>query len=232
MKLLKRAYSLAEVVVSISVLIVITAMIIPTVKRALPDTDAIKFKQVYQGTLTTIRTLISDAYVYPDVRGFADTSETTDALGVTYSGNSKFSDFFISKLNVVKDNINTGTGKFAYGVNEAGVQSEANAFDCVKVNTGTVFCLPPDVSMLNPKKPNSEAKFYIRVYLKEGKTVADYDEKNAYYIAVRSNGRVSLPTKGVNFDCSDIVGGRMKDRDYKQCLANELLSSSAMPQAK
>lgn len=227
MKIFKQAFTLAEVIVAMSTLIIITAMIIPTIKRAMPNTDAIKFKQVYLGTLTTINSMINDARVYPDARGFADTSEGQDALGIKYSGATKFSDLFISKLNVIDKNVNTGNSRFIYAIDEIGGTKTANAFTCVKVNTGAIFCLPPDVSALNPRKPNSTNAVYIRVYLQD----EDFSEKKAFFIAVRANGRVYLPSKGIGFDCTEIQNGRMRDHAYNQCQANEMLSSSTMPES-
>lgn len=225
-KKINKAFTLAEVVVSMSILIIVTAMVIPTVRRAMPNTDAIKFKQVYQGVLMTINSMLADARIYPDVRGFGDTSAATDSLGISYANETKFQDFFISKLNVIDDNVDTGGGEFVYGVWEDGTPVTDTEFKCVKVNTGSVFCLPPDVDVLNPRRPNSDAAVYVRVYLQD----EDFSERKAFFIAVRSNGRVYLPTRGVGFDCSVISGGRMRDRDFNQCIANEYLSSSTMPE--
>lgn len=244
-KNLINAFTIAEILLSAFVVLIVMAMVVPVLKRAMPDEETIRFKKVYSGVISVVHSMISDARVYPDFRGFADTTKGTDAAGDSYEGDTKFSEFFISKLNVIDDNVNVSAGEFPYGVvyethyNEVfyrdgeqmkqGTQEELVAglvsdseFPCVKANTGEIFCLPPRVAdVLNPSAPNSDNAIYIRVYLQD----EDFSEQNAYYIAVRANGKVSLPTQGQTFNCMDAdENGRMRDSAYNQCKASAKLS--------
>ena len=239
------AFTIAEILLAALVVLIVMALVAPNLNRIMPDSDTIRFKKVYSGVISVIHSMLSDARVYPDFRGFADTSRGTDVAGDVYEGDLKFSEFFISKLNVIDDNVNVAAGEFPYGVVyttqfddayyrvgdelKLGVHEELTAglvrdttFPCVKVNTGEVFCLPPRVEgVLNPTAPNSDNAIYIRVYLQDD----DFSEQNAYYIAVRANGKVSLPTQGQSFNCEAAdANGRMRDADYNQCQASAKLS--------
>lgn len=244
----KKAFTLAELLLAASVMIIVMAMVVPNMHRIMPDSEVIRFKKVYSSVVAIVYSMLSDARVYPDFRGFADTSAGIDAMGDEYSGDTKFSEFFISKLNVVDDNYQVNAGRFPYGVvyetevnpTEAkytlgGVEKigtykklteglrSADRFPCVKVNTGEIICLPPRVDTLNESFPNSDNAVYIRVYLQD----KDFSEQKAYYIAVRANGKVSLPTVGANFNCkASDASGRMRDVNFNQCKASAKLSET------
>ncbi len=240
-KQLIKAFTLAELLITASIMVIVMAMVVPNLHRIMPDSDTIRFKKVYTSIIKIVDSMLSDARVYPDFRGFADTSRGVDVLGDAYEGESKFSEFFISKLNVVDDDVRVNAGSFPYGVVyetatdtvnydggkigtytrlEAGIR-QTNSFPCVKVNTGEIFCLPPRVDTLNPVAPNSDNSVFIRVYMQD----KDFSEKQAFYVAVRANGKVSLPTLGANFNCkASDDKGRMRDSDYNQCKAAAKLS--------
>lgn len=239
------AFTIAEILLSATLVMVLMALVAPNLNRVMPDEETIRFKKVYTGVITVVQDMLNDARVYPDFRGFADTSRGTDAAGDVYEGDTKFSEFFISKLNVLDDDVQVTAGEFPYGVVyetqfreveynvgddvQEGVEEElvegvqsADDFPCVKVNSGEIFCLPPRVSgVLNPTAPNSDNAVYIRIYLQD----EDFSEQNAYYVTVRANGKVSLPTVGRNFNCKTADdGGRMRDAGFKQCQAVSKLS--------
>ena len=241
---IKKAFTLAEVMFAATVVIVVMALVLPTLNRVMPNSDVLHFKKIYTSVVTVIDSMVRDARVYPDFRGFADTSSATDELGDVYEGDFKFANFFISKLNVLDDDFDV-PGTFPYGIvfdtnfrnanfmvgeeNRQGVFQEitegiqtADAFPCVKVNTGEVFCLPPKVDILNPNNPNSDNAIYIRVYMKDD----DFSEENAFYISVRANGKVSLPTRGASFNCREAgANGRMRFANFNQCQAATQLDS-------
>lgn len=240
-KHLIKAFTLAELLITASIMVIVMAMVVPNLHRIMPDSDTIRFKKVYTSIIKIVDSMLSDARVYPDFRGFADTSRGVDVLGDVYEGDSKFSEFFISKLNVIDDDFRVSAGSFPYGIvydttvdsvnygaGKVGTYTRliegvrtANAFPCVKVNTGEVFCLPPKVDTLNQVAPNSDNAIYVRVYMQD----KDFSEKKAFYVAIRANGKVSLPTTGANFNCkASDDRGRMRDSDYNQCKAAAKLS--------
>lgn len=241
----KKAFTLSELLITATVMIIVMAMVLPNLNRIMPDSETIRFKKVYTSIVNVISTMLADARVYPDFRGFADTSRGTDALGDSYEGDTKFADFFISKLNVIDDNFRVSAGSFPYGIvysygaaeektyTVAGVEHtgtyrelieglhSASNFPCVKVNTGEIFCLPPRVDVLDELSPNSDNAIYVRVYMQD----KDFSEEKAFYVAVRANGKVSLPTKGNNFNCKvSNDAGRMRDANFNQCKAAAKLS--------
>ena len=240
----KKAFTLAEIMLAAMVMIVVMALVAPNLSRLMPDSDAIRFKKVYNSIVTVVDSMSADARVYPDFSGFADVSAGTDIHGTVYEGDMKFANFFISKLNVLDDNYQVN-GAFPYGVvydteyeeveyerdgeDRVGVRENveegvriAQNFPCVQVNTGEIFCLPPSVDTLDPRDPNSENTIYIRIYMQD----ENFSEQNAFYVAVRANGKVSLPTSGMSFNCKTADDtGRMRDRTFNQCRAVSFLDS-------
>ena len=233
------AFTLAETIIAMTILITVTALIIPHARKMMPNNEAVKFKNVYFGTSTIIHNMAGNARMYPDARGFADISPATDSLGQVYQGGRKFTDIFLSYLNIVNDNVTAAeTGTFTAGTsgrvgrNLNFVDKNGADFRCVKTNNGAVFCLPQDVTdLFDARQPNSENHaVYIRVYIQpRANDTPDYSAQKAFYIGVRANGKVFLPNRDSNrFNCSVIQSGRMRDKDYNQCRANEYLSSSVI----
>lgn len=250
---IKKAFTLAEILLAGTVLVIVMAMVVPHLNRIMPDAEVIRFKKVYTGIVSVISAMTGDAKVYPDFRGFADTGLGIDSLGDKYLGETKFAEFFISKLNVIDDNLNlkidgstvfpygisygvtTETKKYKYGsttktgtyrkITEGIKTASSNDFLCVKVNTGEIICLPPKVSdVLDENNPNSDNSIFIRIYMQD----KDFTEKKAFYIAVRANGKVSLPTVGADFNCKEAgADGRMneKARNFNQCKVVSKLDS-------
>jgi len=228
MRYFKRGFTLAEVLLCMVMLITITAMMIPILSKVMPNNDAAKFKQAYFGTLSVIDNMLSDSVFYPDARGFADTSRIVDEFGAVYGGNNKFAEAFKKNLNIIRENINVGRTEFPYGMNFEDRVSSSNDNDCVKANTGIIYCLPPNVDTLDANNPGGNGSVFIRVYVndKDG-----FDIKNAFFIAVKANGQVFLPENVPGFfNCTVGEGGRQRDRDYNQCRANEYLSTSVIAQ--
>ena len=241
---IKKAFTLAEIMFAATVVLVVMALVLPTINRVMPNSDVVRFKKIYTSVLTVVDSMMQDARVYPDFRGFADTSRGTDSLGDVYEGDFKFANFFISKLNVIDDDYEVD-GTFPYGIvyetryrdanymvgvqNRTGVLEEveeglhtADSFPCVKVNTREIFCLPPRVDTLDANNPNSDNAIYVRVYMNDD----DFSEQNAFYIAVRANGKVSLPTAGATFNCKESdANGRMRFANYNQCQVATQLDS-------
>lgn len=94
---------MAEVMVTIAILGVLAAVMIPTVTKLAPNSRKLMFKKAYSSTETVISELINDESLYakdPDFTGFANTSAVTVA-GVAYSGATKFCNLFAEKLNVM-----------------------------------------------------------------------------------------------------------------------------------
>ncbi len=102
MKNTKNAFTLAELMIGISILIIIAGLTIPVVKKVLPDTDKKLVKYAYYQISAVIKSLVSDPYIYPTGRFDNPMDYKNPQTGVSYSKNDKFTKAFISKLNVMK----------------------------------------------------------------------------------------------------------------------------------
>lgn len=102
---MRRAFTLAEIMVVLAVIGVIVAIITPTIVKLKPNKNKIMFKKAYYVTERVINELINDEGFYSDsdesLPGFVNEGNAT-LYGVTISGNSKFCKLFASKLNTSK----------------------------------------------------------------------------------------------------------------------------------
>lgn len=220
----RSGFTLAEVFLCMVLLITITAMMLPVLKKIMPDSDAAKFKQAYFATLSVIDNMVSDSVFYPDARGFADTSVIRDNFGVLHGGDSKFAEAFKMNLNIIKEGITAGSGQYPYGMDDEDKVKSSTNNECVKANTGIIYCLPKKVDTLDANNPSGNGAVFVRLYIndKDG-----YDIKQAFFVGIKANGKIFLPLNVPNyFDCTISEDGRQRDRDYNQCKANGYLSSA------
>ena len=95
----KRAFTLGEVLVTLMIVGVIAALIIPIIKNAQPDKQKLMFKKAYTNVERVVTELVNDDDLYPDVgdyMGFDNTNAVT-VNGISYSGNTKFCNLFAMK---------------------------------------------------------------------------------------------------------------------------------------
>lgn len=105
-----QGFTLSEVLVTIAVLGILGAILIPTIMRVAPSKNKVLFRKAYATIQSTINTLINDDTNYPGDKsvtissiayplGFNYTTSTSNALsGTTYN---KFCYFLIDSLNTV-----------------------------------------------------------------------------------------------------------------------------------
>ncbi len=122
------AFSLGEVLVTLAVIGVIAAIILPAVKQTQPDRQKVLFKKAYSNIERVVTEIINDDYLYPEAtkpdgtpyKGLDNTSmvELNDDT-TTYSGNNKFCNLVALKLNTIStDDIHcpgTPGGSGTYG---------------------------------------------------------------------------------------------------------------------
>lgn len=122
------AFSLGEVLVTLAVIGVIAAIILPAVKQTQPDRQKVLFKKAYSNIERVVTEIINDDYLYPEAtktdgtpyEGLDNTSmvEINDDT-TTYRGNNKFCNLMALKLNTIStDDIHcpgTPGGNGSYG---------------------------------------------------------------------------------------------------------------------
>ena len=109
-----RAFTMAELLVTMSIIGVIAAITIPIIRGINPNNEMVMFKKTYFIASRTINELINDEDYYPEAdtnvgSGFSHVDLRDVGLpqatynGRQYSGASKFCGLFASKLNISGD---------------------------------------------------------------------------------------------------------------------------------
>ena len=108
----KRAFTLAEIVVTLVVVAVLISVLLPVITKARPDKQKLAFKKAYYVTEKIVYELVNDEDLYPSVVdkvGFDNTDEVV-YLGKSYGSKnnaakqkSKFCELFASKVNITSD---------------------------------------------------------------------------------------------------------------------------------
>lgn len=101
-------FTLAEVMVCLSILGVIASISLPVIKAKKPDGNRIMFKKAYSTLERAVSELINDPEIYPDKDGCVG-FDNTDKVNDSSSGPSKFRDAVFSKLNTFTDRISNDT---------------------------------------------------------------------------------------------------------------------------
>ena len=125
MKKLK-GFTLTELMVAMAVIGILVAVVTPAVMKTRPNKNKMMVKKTFYTTEQIVSTLINDERLYPDMSDFCDGRELAEGEdanslycawgfdyenaatfeGVSYSGNTKFSKLFASRLNVKRENGN------------------------------------------------------------------------------------------------------------------------------
>ncbi len=106
------AFTLAELMVCLAIIAIISTMLIPTLANYRPNKSKIMFKKAYNITERVVDELVNDADLYPtsyDKSGF-DNVDAVEYNGETYEGNTKFCKLFADKININEDAPNCSSG--------------------------------------------------------------------------------------------------------------------------
>jgi len=114
----KKGFTLSEVMVTLGVLGVIAAILIPAVTKVTPDANKIMLRKAYFTTEKVVNSLISDDSIYPIgtltadsdgvmvSKGFNNTDTTNMGVPV---GNDKFCYLFTQRINTTSANCTAAT---------------------------------------------------------------------------------------------------------------------------
>lgn len=222
----KNAMSLAEILLAMTIMGVLTIISIRTLKVNIgTDTNVMKFKHAYATFSQVIYELRNDAAMYPDLsNGFANTEKRTYPMETkkdgegnlkSYEGETKFKELFKSKFSIFQNNINIGFDKSIplaeYEDNSGNIEhTKEKTISCFMENKGFVYC-PPDFTETYSSKKLSA--IYVPLYvnkidLNQSKTT---DMTKIVFIKVYKTGKIELPikvpdkgTSEVIIDCSDV----------------------------
>jgi len=117
----KKGFTLSEVMVTMGILGILAAIIIPAVTKLTPDNNKVMFKKAYYTAEKAVSDLINDDSLYPS-SSIANTTDTTPIVGVQQgffntvatgmglpASNDKFCYFFSQRLNTVSANCTNAT---------------------------------------------------------------------------------------------------------------------------
>lgn len=99
--MIKKGFTLSEVMVSFMVIGVIAAIIIPIVASKKPNANKLLFKKGYYITERIVNDMINDETLYPeeDTKAGFDNTISITFNGKPYAGASKFCELFATKVN-------------------------------------------------------------------------------------------------------------------------------------
>ncbi len=101
----KKAFTLAEVMVTLAVFGVLAALLLPAIANVRPNKNKVMFKKAYYVAERMVFELVNDEDFYPsqgDLVGFANTVMAS-YLGHTYDDKEKFCELFARKVNTTDD---------------------------------------------------------------------------------------------------------------------------------
>ena len=209
----KHAMTTLEVIIAMGLIAAAAMLSLNTLYAYInKDTDIIKFKHAFTTISEVVSALKNDSVMYPTAFCFKN-METKGYMGenATYGGEDKFRKLFISKYNVLENNIKVKFDsivpliKYKDNSNNE-LYKTSNTINCFLENKGFVLCPPPT----NIGKNEELASIYIPVYVNntdEDKGSLGLDK--AIFVEVGYDGKIELPPiveyypKRAVIDCTD-----------------------------
>lgn len=203
---IKKGFTLSEVMITLGILGVLAAIIIPAVMNVSPDSNKVMFKKAHSTLEKTVETLINDDVNYPS----NVTGQTTDGTNVTVArgfnntditgtvvpaGNDKFCYLFAQQLNTV--------GTVTCTANQTGTFETTDGISWFI--TPSTFPLRADsyntimVDVNGNKGPNC-----FRGDINGIACAASVQTPDEFYLGVRYDGKILVDTTAVT---TDIDGG-------------------------
>lgn len=191
----KSAFTVVEVLLTMSILSFMLLMIITNAAKQTPDLAKARYKKAYLTVEQTVAKLIEDDGLYPDAfLGFKYTETSITEFGEVIGENSaaKFRDAFKFELDPIEDGINC---ECLGGTCEG---------DCFKTDEGIVYGIPNTdfqnagvktnkYSIYKNGKTTSEKFVPITIYTDFEKSEKNKTQgKDALYVGVKYDGEVRI----------------------------------------
>ena len=213
------AFTLMELLITLSVIGVLIAITITGTKYLTPDVDKARFKKAYTTVEKTVTKLINDDDVYPDDMGFMNLSSVITDLNESFGledGRTKFRDAFKYLQNTIKDDLDcpmlsVGMGK------------------CFMTDDGVVWGIPDtDFNSKGVVQVDGITYAPITIYTnwekltKSGGVSTSKMDDNAFFIGVKYDGNIRILN---NITCTSLS-------QALQCKAVEFLKSETIKRTK
>lgn len=118
--IMKKGFTLGELYITMGIIGVLAAVLLPVMKSAMPDKNASMFRKAYYTTERIVSELINDDDLYPDNddkdEKYLANTERVKYKNELYEGNTKFCALFLEKLNPKENNGCLKNAQFGLGV--------------------------------------------------------------------------------------------------------------------
>jgi len=178
-----KAFTFAEVMVTLAVMGVLASIMLPVMSKIRPDKTKVTFKKAYYVIERTVYDMVTDESLYPELgsyKGFDNTQEVT-YNGNTYKGNTKFLQLFAAHINKISTNRPNGTT-----LPSNGVSGSPN----IITSDGIAYYIPAS-DFAGYIGPESRAKaLKIMVDVNGADTAPNTVGKDRFYIYIQADGRM------------------------------------------
>lgn len=213
MKKLK-GFTLTELMVAMGVIGILVAVVTPAIMKTRPNKNKMMIKKSFYTAEQIVSTLINDERLYPDMkeicdRGVVEGEDPTKVYcafgfdydnsvkyeGETYAGNTKFTDLFVSRLNVktedatnhiyyttdgIKWDLSQTIGKWTKGKDRAGkFDDQTNAAGIGKITVDVNGDEAPNCRESNENCSADDFDQYVIEILATGKMRINQDDAKA-----------------------------------------------------
>ena len=99
---MKKGFTLAELLIAMSIIAVISVILLPIMLRSRPNEEMLRFKKAYYLTERIVAELVQDDGLYPETNAgaqFLGNTSTVNYKNRQYSGDKKFCELFATKMN-------------------------------------------------------------------------------------------------------------------------------------
>lgn len=227
MKKLK-GFTLTELMVAMGVIGILVAVVTPAIMKTRPNKNKMMIKKSFYTAEQIVSTLINDERLYPDMkeicdRGVVEGEDPTKVYcafgfdydnsvkyeGETYAGNTKFTDLFVSRLNVktedatnhiyyttdgIKWDLSQTIGKWTKGKDRAGkFDDQTNAAGIGKITVDVNGDEAPNCRESNENCSADDFDQYVIEILATGKMRIDpADAKAVDYATINTSIKDSV----------------------------------------
>lgn len=202
-----KAYSLAEIMISLALMTVLLGLVTSRVLKQSPDIEKVRVKKAYVVIEKNINSMINNDVVYSGDNMFRNLEAVTTSVGDQFgveNPNTKFRDAFMYYLTVVDENLTCDIL-----VDEV---SSVSVDNCFKSSDGVVYGIPDTdfetvgVFPYRSERVGAREHMYVPITVYPNFENKQDVEKDTMLIGVRFDGKIMIfpKTEGCDEESRDI----------------------------